>query len=290
MNISVTRIAAQLQCLSAHSNHQAPKRDRSFITPPPPSPIFTGRESIISKLQLSFVHDHDDTRPKKQNRFVLCGPRGSGKTQIVLKFIESYCYQCVELFRTLINLTLPRFSRMYLIKSNSLQSVTTAIEDIGAELGLPRPSVSNTRLWLSRANEDWLLVFDGADDPSINLHDFIPPCNHGNIIITTRNRECINHAPAPQSHAYVGEMQHEECVELLKVVARVAVGEASEADAASVIVEELGCIPATVVQAGMFIANSPGVSFGMYLDMYRTNRGELLKLMAVQSMDAYGTS
>ncbi|KAF8172301.1 hypothetical protein K438DRAFT_180280 [Mycena galopus ATCC 62051] len=44
-------------------------------------------------------------------------------------------------------------------------------------------------LWLTSKVKEWLLFFDNADDPSLDLNDFIPACNHGNIIITSRNPE-----------------------------------------------------------------------------------------------------
>jgi hypothetical protein len=41
--------------------------------------------------------------------------------------------------------------------------------------------------WLVINHEKWLLFFDNADDPKINLNHFLPHCNHGKILITSRN-------------------------------------------------------------------------------------------------------
>lgn len=43
--------------------------------------------------------------------------------------------------------------------------------------------------WLVRTRDRWLLILDNADDKDLNLQRFIPSCSHGNIIITTRNRQ-----------------------------------------------------------------------------------------------------
>ncbi|KAJ7262824.1 hypothetical protein C8J57DRAFT_1333874 [Mycena rebaudengoi] len=39
-------------------------------------------------------------------------------------------------------------------------------------------------LWLAQQCEEWLLVFNNADDVNLNLAQFFPSCSHGNILIT----------------------------------------------------------------------------------------------------------
>jgi hypothetical protein len=53
---------------------------------------------------------------------------------------------------------------------------------------------------------------DNADDPSMDLNDFIPQCNHGNIIITSRNPGLRVYAG---SHSLVSDMEEEDAVALL---------------------------------------------------------------------------
>jgi hypothetical protein len=67
-------------------------------------------------------------------------------------------------------------------------------------------------LWLTSKVEEWLLFFDNADDPSINLNDFIPQCTHGNIIITSRNPGLCVYTRA---HSHVSDMEEEDAVALL---------------------------------------------------------------------------
>ena len=40
--------------------------------------------------------------------------------------------------------------------------------------------------WLSNLNEEWLLIFDNADDVKLPIQVYFPLCSYGNIIITTR--------------------------------------------------------------------------------------------------------
>jgi hypothetical protein len=60
-----------------------------------------------------------------------------------------------------------------------LKSIAT-LKNIGS-------SSQDALKWLATNQEDWLLFYDNADDPKIDLNRFIPQCTHGNIIITTRN-------------------------------------------------------------------------------------------------------
>jgi hypothetical protein len=58
-----------------------------------------------------------------------------------------------------------------------------------------------------------MLLFDNADDPSIDLFNFFPKCTHGNIIITSRNPQLAVHGP--RSHSKVGDMNETDAVDLL---------------------------------------------------------------------------
>jgi hypothetical protein len=69
--------------------------DHAFIHPPSPSPIFTGREEILLKMEEHLVIVTGAAHPSKQKIFVLVGLGGSGKTQIALKFIEVHNNQYV---------------------------------------------------------------------------------------------------------------------------------------------------------------------------------------------------
>jgi len=53
--------------------------------------------------------------------------------------------------------------------------------------------VGAVKQWFSApGNTNWLLVFDNLDDPDlVNIEEYIPFCNHGTVIITSRRWECI---------------------------------------------------------------------------------------------------
>jgi hypothetical protein len=66
--------------------------------------------------------------------------------------------------------------------------------------------------WLCSKHDNWLLFFDNADDPSIDLNSYFPLCHHGNILITSRNPGLRVYAGA---HCLVSDMEESESAELL---------------------------------------------------------------------------
>jgi hypothetical protein len=86
--------------------------------------------------------------------------------------------------------------------------------------------------WLAYNQEDWLLFYDNADDPKIGLNRFIPQCNHGNIIITTRNPALRSYAGA---HFAVSDMEETDAVALLLKSAGEDISSASEKIATGIV-------------------------------------------------------
>jgi hypothetical protein len=84
LNVKFAQMDSKLDNLA---RPQALGRDRTLITPPAPSRIFTGREDILSELEACFF-PADATEDQKC--FVLDGLGGSGKTQIALMFIKRH--------------------------------------------------------------------------------------------------------------------------------------------------------------------------------------------------------
>jgi hypothetical protein len=86
------------------------------------------------------------------------------------------------------------FSDVFFIDSTTAQTIDADLKNIalGKEIG---ENANDTIIWLARKREDWLLLFDNADDTTLNLTRFFPSCSHGNILITSRNHETLIHAP-----------------------------------------------------------------------------------------------
>ncbi|KAJ7300994.1 hypothetical protein DFH08DRAFT_946211 [Mycena albidolilacea] len=216
---------------------------------PPPSRIFQGRRNMLQKMHDFF------TSNKGQNIYVLHGLGGAGKTQIALKFINEST-------------------------SRTIATIETGLKNI-AVIKHCGNSQKDGLLWLRTKVEEWLLFLDSADDPSINLHDFIPQCTHGNIIITSRNPGLSVYAGA-QSH--VSDMTEQDAVALLlRSAAQEATTNAKQI--AIEIVKALHYLPLAIVQAGSFIAKSQDLDG--YLALYTENQTHLLSMKPVQGHDHY---
>ncbi|KAJ7733291.1 hypothetical protein B0H16DRAFT_1696168 [Mycena metata] len=227
---------------------------------PPPSRIFCGRQQILNKMH----HFFSDTGI--QHTYVLHGLGGAGKTQIALKFIKE---------------SSSRFSDTFFIDTSTIAMIDTGLKNI-AVLKDFGDSSQDGLLWLTSKVEEWLLLFDNADDPTINLNEFIPQCNHGNIIITSRNPGLRVYAGSNSS--LVSDMEEEDAVALLLKSALQEATSHTEQIAAE-IVKSLHYLPLAIVQAGAFISKSQDLDG--YLPLYMKHQAQLLSEKPAQSYDQY---
>ncbi|KAJ7844962.1 hypothetical protein B0H13DRAFT_2286266 [Mycena leptocephala] len=209
---------------------------------PPPSRIFQGRQTILDKMNQFFAQDIG-----KQHIYVLHGLGGAGKTQIALKFINTSQFS---------------FTDNFFLDASTTETIETSLKNIASVKNIGNSSQDALK-WLASNQEDWLLFYDNADDPKIDLNRFIPQCNHGNIIITTRN---------PTLRGYAG--------------AHFAVSDMEETDACG----PRDCpseqkIAAKIAKAGAFILQSGALD--SYLEIYMKNQAQLLSEKPAQSHDNY---
>ncbi|KAJ7865933.1 FabD/lysophospholipase-like protein, partial [Mycena leptocephala] len=232
---------------------------------PPPSRIFQGRQDILAKMDEYFSKDIGE-----RHIYVLHGLGGSGKTQIALKFLDMISRHQA-----------PRFTKQFFINASSLQTLDMALKNIAISHKIGKNSEDGL-LWLISQTEEWMLLFDNADDPSIDLFHFFPKCTHGNIIITSRNPQLAVHGP--RSHSRVGDMNETNVIDLL-LLSAVKEKTIECAQSASEIVKELSFLPLAIIQAGAYISKFDCLH--RYLSIYSQNRAKLLSQHSVQSHDDY---
>ncbi|KAJ6511125.1 P-loop containing nucleoside triphosphate hydrolase protein [Mycena sanguinolenta] len=227
---------------------------------PPPSQIFQGRQAILDSMHQFFTQDTG-----KQKRYVLYGLGGAGKTQIALKFIKEW--------------TKSSFTDQLLVDASNTDTIETGLRNIAVTKKAGN-SWQDILFWLASRHEEWLLFFDNADDPQINLNQFFPKCGHGNIIITSRNPNLRVYG----GHSHVSDMEESDAVALLLKSAQYATSATNET-LATEIVKVLCYFPLAIVQAGAFILESEALE--TYLDLFSKNRTELLKRKPIQMLDDY---
>ncbi|KAJ6521304.1 hypothetical protein DFH09DRAFT_223266 [Mycena vulgaris] len=227
---------------------------------PPPSRIFHGRQNILDKMHHFFKQDLD-----KQHMFLLHGLGGAGKTQISLKFIE----ECSA-----------HFTDIFLIDASTSETIDTGLKNIAATRNAGS-TAQEALEWLRSKPAEWLLFFDNADDPNINLNKFFPQCKHGNILITSRNPRLRAYTG---SHSAVSNMEEPDAVALLLKSCAEEITPRNK-ELATDIVKALYYLPLAIIQAGAFILKSGALS--NYLKLYAENQARLLSERLDQSHDDY---
>ncbi|KAJ7769904.1 hypothetical protein B0H16DRAFT_1686018 [Mycena metata] len=202
---------------------------------PPPSRIFHGRQTILARMHQFFIPESG-----KQCIYVLHGLGGSGKTQIALKFVQEAS---------------ANFSDIFFMDASTLDTISTGLKMLAVSKGVG-DSTQDALAWLQSKRGEWLLFFDNADDPKMNLNKFFPLCNHGNIIITSRNPGLRVYG----EHSLVSDMEETDSVTLLLQSAAKETSEENLQVAAKIVkvkdLIELYYLPLAIAQAGAFISKS----------------------------------
>ncbi|KAJ7433714.1 hypothetical protein B0H11DRAFT_752715 [Mycena galericulata] len=228
-----------------------------------PSNIFHGRRDVLDDMHGYFSQDVG-----KRHMCLLYGLGGSGKTQIALKFIEE-------------SDSTSRFSDVFFIDASTVDTIHMGLKNVATARYLGE-TPHDALKWLSRTQSEWLLLFDNADDPSINLRNFFPRCGHGNILITSRNPQLRVHAP--DANHRISDMDEDDAIHLLLRSAAQGVTEENYCLARD-IVKVLFYLPLAIVQAGAFVSKSGALE--KYLDLYRDNCARLLSEQPNQTQDDY---
>ncbi|KAH8814677.1 hypothetical protein DL96DRAFT_420437 [Flagelloscypha sp. PMI_526] len=232
---------------------------------PPPTMYFIGQKKHLTKLRTYFAD--------KAYRFhiaVLSGLGGAGKTQCGLMFIQ-------------LSLDENRFTDVFFLDASDQVSLETGFKSIAQAKGVGESFEDGLR-YLRMRSDEWLLFIDNADDPKLNLGQYLYP-RHGNVLITTRNPHAGD--LAPDCHCQIVRLDQADAKDLL--LRGVSVPESVDRNAhATEIVEVLGCHALAVNQARAFLAKGT-CALSNYLRLYQDNRERLLHGHPTQgqSIDSY---
>ncbi|KAJ7463223.1 hypothetical protein FB451DRAFT_1494065 [Mycena latifolia] len=258
MTIIDTNLGVQKALTIISTNMVGPQVFQPINNCPPPTRIFHGRRTILDQM-----HQYFSQNISMQDIFVLHGLGGAGKTQIALKFIEEAASQ---------------FSDIFLIDTSTTATIDTALKTI-AKIKSVGESASDALQWLQSKQDKWLLFFDNADDPKIDLNNYLPHCSHGHILITSRNPGLCVYAGA---HCPVKDMEEVDAIALLLRSAAQDATNHNKEIAAQVVLHYL---PLAIIQAGAFISKAGNMD--NYLALYAHNRARLLTERPAQSHDNY---
>ena len=173
---------------------------------------------------------------------------------------------------------------MFWVDGSSEQSIEQGFSKIAKSCQIEDDLLS-IRTWLSNISQQWLLIFDNADDPSIDISHYFPVGSRGVIIITTRNPECKVHQTVG-SYEFAG-MEVEEAVDLLlKAIGTDDLSSQASRLMARNIVTTLGNLSLAIIQAGAAIRQKL-CRLEDYCGTYRRRRQELLSRAPTQARSDY---
>ncbi|KAJ7280093.1 hypothetical protein C8J57DRAFT_1712128 [Mycena rebaudengoi] len=255
---------AQLNISASVSTTKVPPPPITTVCPPP-SRMFHGRRDVLDKMHAYFSQDIGE-----RHVCLLYGLGGAGKTQICLKFLTES--------------EKSRFTDMFFLDASTIDTIKSGLKNIALTRSIGSDHDDASR-WLASHHDEWLLIFDNADDPSINLFNYFPQSSSGNILITSRNPQLYVHAP--DSHHHISDMEEEDAVQLL-LASAIKPRTMETESLATDIVKALYCFPLAVVQAGAFIARTGTLK--KYLTMFEQNQAQLLSRLPDQTHDKYACS
>jgi hypothetical protein len=123
------------------------------------------------------------------------------------------------------------FTDRFFLDASTTATINTGLKSIATSKNVGSSS-QDALNWLIRTQEDWLLFYDNTDDPNINLNPFLPQCNHGNIIITSRNPGLCVYAGA---NSAVSDIEEGDAMALLLKSAAQDVSPVNERMAAEIV-------------------------------------------------------
>jgi hypothetical protein len=147
------------------------------------SDLFIGRDLELDTMEKALI---PRGKLRKQQRLVISGIGGIGKTQLAIAYAERHA----DLYKSIFWLN----AASEAVLQASFRSLAGLILNI-KEPGLLEAEEILTRVhqWLSAmGNTQWLLIFDNHDDPSLfDIENYYPPTSHGTILVTTRRPDLV---------------------------------------------------------------------------------------------------
>ncbi|KZT38064.1 hypothetical protein SISSUDRAFT_1062274 [Sistotremastrum suecicum HHB10207 ss-3] len=223
---------------------------------PLPSKIFTGRHDILQRMTSFF----DPISNKMRRVFVIHGVGGSGKTQTAYKFVDE---------------RKSWFSAILLIDAANQETCEAdwmRIAQATQTETTPQAAVE----WMSREEDNWMIIFNNADDPKFNLRPYIPDCIHGNIIITTRNPELKIYASSKDGECHLPMLSTSDALELFWKASHRPM---SDQNVALELLERLDNHSLAIVQAGACIYTL-NFSTQDYLQLYMESQQRQNELLS----------
>ncbi|ARP72273.1 tetratricopeptide repeat protein [Streptomyces pluripotens] len=211
------------------------------------NPRFTGRDDLLTDL-----HQRLSDAERGASSCTLLGMSGIGKTQLAAEYAHRFSTD---------------YDLVWWVNSDDRNIQRDRFGELAVELGLsigsePGERIRAVRDALRRGEpySNWLIIFDGWDDPEgVNA---LLPQGSGHVLVTSRNRAWSEYTEVLEVPAF---LRAESTSYLMRRATHITAAEADEVAA------EFGDVPLPLVQAASWLGES-GMDVAEYLRMVRERR------------------
>ncbi|KAF4621806.1 hypothetical protein D9613_012188 [Agrocybe pediades] len=244
---------------------------------------FIGRQKEMEKLKAHFkIRDTSGARRQTTTgavrSFLISGMGGIGKTQLCLRFVED----------AMDNST---FSRVFYVDAATEESIASSFKGIfhntsGLKSSGLSESPDSVLAWISRLEEDWLIMYDNAEE---SVAKYLPGGRRGNILMTSRNPGLARHTSG--AHLALDEMSEEDALALFKASGCHEFLSPEDEQLSREIVSSLLFIPLAVDLAGAYTASSSGFcDLHEYLELLSVKRAQVLNPLSIADATPYNNT
>ncbi|KAF4621732.1 hypothetical protein D9613_012173 [Agrocybe pediades] len=244
---------------------------------------FIGRQKEIRLLKAHFeIRDTSGARRQTttgaRRSLLVSGMGGIGKTQLCLQFVED----------AMDNST---FSCVFYIEAATEESIASSFKGIfhntqGLKSSGLSESPDSVLAWISRLEEDWLIVYDNAED---SVTKYLPGGRRGNILMTSRNPGLARETGA--AHIALDQMSEEDAFALFKSSGCHQFLSPEDEQMGREIVSSLSFIPLAVDLAGAYTASSTGFcDLHEYCERLSVKRNEVFHPLEIANKTPYNNT
>ncbi|KAF5631917.1 ankyrin protein [Fusarium sp. NRRL 25303] len=250
-------------------------RNRTHYLPLSRNKNFTGREGVMADLQRLLFTD-----PNGQ-RVALYGLGGVGKTQIAIELAhlvkkeeQADCSYSVIWMPAL-----------------SMASFEQACTKMISEFGIKRANDENAKETFKRFLDSekagkWFLIIDNADNIETlygtaeapgGIGEFIPDCEHGYILYTTRSRE-VAISVAHNNIVKLSEMDTKDAEALLQI-SLIEKDQMQDTTLVDKLLQKLAHLPLAITQASAYMKVNQ-ISISEYLHLLQNTDQDMVELLS----------
>ena len=253
---------SKIPAIKKDSGSERPKgKEPKSNVPYSRNPYFTGRDKKLEQIHETLLSNKTVALSQP---VAVCGLGGVGKTQTAVEY--TYRYR-------------DEYEFVLWVKADSEDTIISDYVAVAKLLDLPVKNDSDQKLVVSavlnwfKNNENWLLVFDNADEPSV-LKNFMPLNPKGHILLTSR-AHLFDELDITNQLEMDKMLPDEARKFFIKRTGRENL-KSSELKALDELTSELDYLPLAIEQAGAYIKKVE-CSFEDYLSSYKKSGLKLLE-------------